>query len=183
MRIFITLLILLSAISLSFAEIYKWTDSKGEVHFSDKPHPGAQPVNLPPVQTYSPEKIAPIKQAGSDEDQSEQKNQYKFIKIVEPPNETTSRDNQGRVPVVVETSPPLKPGDKIQILLDGMPLGEPQESTSFLLNNVYRGTHTINAQIVDNKGNILLQTIDPTMLFMHRPRTGMTSNTPPPRGR
>ncbi len=37
----------------TFAQIYKWTDSQGNVHFSDKPQPGAEKVELPSVQTYT----------------------------------------------------------------------------------------------------------------------------------
>ena len=35
-------IILLMLPQLSLAEVYKWTDAKGQVHFSNKPHQGAE---------------------------------------------------------------------------------------------------------------------------------------------
>jgi Domain of unknown function (DUF4124) len=34
------------------AEVYKWVDKDGVTHYSDRPGPGAQEVQIPPAQTY-----------------------------------------------------------------------------------------------------------------------------------
>lgn len=181
MKKYIGSLLMCFTATLAAAQIYQWTDRNGEMHFSDTPQKGAKRINLPPVQTFpAPQVVTPVD--NSDTQEEKKKNTYKSISIIEPANESTSRDNQGRVPVLVETSPPLKPGDKIQILLDGKPIGKPQDSTSFLLSNVLRGEHTITAAIVNEAGDSLLKSKEPILLFMHRPRTGMTNNTPAPRG-
>ena len=39
--------------SLAVATTYRWVDSAGVVHYSDRPQPGAEKVNLPPAQTYT----------------------------------------------------------------------------------------------------------------------------------
>jgi hypothetical protein len=46
--------VLMSIVCVSYAQIYKWTDSQGVIHFSDTPHDGAQKLNIPDAQTYSP---------------------------------------------------------------------------------------------------------------------------------
>ena len=43
----------------SRAEIYKWVDKNGVIHYSDRPAPGATEIAVPPVQTYQ----APAPQA------------------------------------------------------------------------------------------------------------------------
>ena len=52
--------------------------------------------------------------------------------------------------------PELKKGDSIVILLDGSKIGK-GSSTSMQLANLPRGTHTIQAAVVDSKGNQLIQ--------------------------
>ena len=42
----ILLLITFSQTQMSFADVYKWTDSKGKVHFSDKPQPNAKKIDI-----------------------------------------------------------------------------------------------------------------------------------------
>ena len=52
---------IIMAVSPIHAQIYKWVDSDGNVNFSDKPHPGAEEIPLPKVQTYSSPQI-PVKE-------------------------------------------------------------------------------------------------------------------------
>jgi len=42
----ILLLIVMTQTQMSFAGIYKWTDSNGKVHFSDKPQPNAKKLDI-----------------------------------------------------------------------------------------------------------------------------------------
>lgn len=43
-----TLLYVLLIPSLAAAEIYRWTDAEGRVHFSERPQAGAEPVQVRP---------------------------------------------------------------------------------------------------------------------------------------
>ena len=38
---------LLCAAGTALAQAYRWTDENGVVHFSDRPHPGAEQIQLP----------------------------------------------------------------------------------------------------------------------------------------
>jgi hypothetical protein len=42
----ILLFITITQTQMSFGAIYQWTDSKGKVHFSDKPQPNAKKLNI-----------------------------------------------------------------------------------------------------------------------------------------
>jgi hypothetical protein len=79
---------------------------------------------------------------------------YASVAIVQPANEETVHDNEGNVSVQVAVSPRLAPGDRIVLLLDGRPVSQ-QPGTTLALSGVERGTHTLQAQVVDTNGATL----------------------------
>ena len=170
-----TLLVsLMMVICASYAQIYKWTDSQGVIHFSDNPHSGAETVKSLEVQTYSSPEPALSNQA--DKRASLEKKpkaaHYKELVITQPQNEETIRNNQGAVSVLANLSPALFPGNKTQLLLDGNPVGNPQSQLSFQLSGIDRGSHTLQVQVIDNQGQSIIVS-DSITLFMQRPRVGM----------
>lgn len=156
------------------AAVYKWTDSNGNVTFSDKPHEGAQQIELPKIQRFSSPAV-PLENNTDDTDDVEvesTKNPYKKLLIVEPQDQVTIRNAQGVVNVKLELTPKLKPSDAIQLLMDNIAFGEPQSATNFTMQGVIRGSHTLTAQVVDKKGRIL-KTSDSITIFMMPPRINM----------
>lgn len=167
------LVLLLVSTHLIHAQIYKWTDGSGNVYFSDKPHPGAEEIELPPIQSFSspaPEPTTPL----TEENKSPDANYS--ISIVEPTDQATIRNNQGLVTIQLQVKPELNGGNKVQVMLDGQPLGTPQASTVFAIQDVKRGAHTLTAKVVDDKGQALA-TSESLTFFMHRPRVGMVPAT------
>lgn len=164
--------LLLLCVCVSYAQIYKWTDSQGNVHFGDVPHEGAVQVKVNESQTYSAPKPLNnnVNQPGIS--QQTKPRTYDKVEITQPENESTIRNNQGSLVVAVQLEPDLTPGDMVQLLFDGAPLGEPQANLTFQLNGVYRGTHSVAVQVVDPSGGVL-NTSDPVVFHMHRPRVGM----------
>lgn len=164
---------LMSVFCVSYAQIYKWTDSQGNVHFSDNPHEGALELKIPDAQSYSP----PLPQKQQTEPNPKKRivedeikpHAYNRVVITQPENGATIRNNQGSVVVAVELEPELLPEDKVQLIFDGALVGEPQTTLSFQLNGVNRGTHTIAVQVISSNGNLLNAT-DPITIYMHRPR-------------
>ncbi|STX29012.1 Uncharacterised protein [Legionella beliardensis] len=177
-KIIISLLFSL-IISPLHAEIYKWTDSQGVVHFSDEPHPGAEKVTLPPIETTAPQP-KPTTPAATTNNASAAAatHEYESIVISQPKTDSTIRNNQGYVSVVVNIEPDLQPGDALQLLFDGQPIGKPQANKIFTLNNVNRGTHTIAVQVVGADGSVL-EASDKISIHMQRPRVGMVPQTRP----
>lgn len=164
-------LIGLMALSTSLqAEIYKWTDSDGNVHFSDKAHQGAETIQLPPVQTYSPPKeeapSAPVLNNASTNDVA-----YTSVAFVQPVDQATVRDNRGNFSVVINVEPTLDPDDKIQLLLDGNPIGTPKNTTALQLTGVNRGSHSLQAQILNSDGQVL-KSSEIITIYLHRARMG-----------
>jgi len=159
------------AINPLHAEIFKWTDSNGDVHFSDKPHPGAVEIELPKVQTYSAPKV-PVAEKSPEPITKAPVEAYEKISIVQPENQLTIRNTEGYVSIIVELEPALQKGDKIQLIFDGAPLGKPQPTTVIALRDINRGSHTIAAQVVSPKGKVL-NTSSTITIFMMPPRTNM----------
>jgi hypothetical protein len=158
------------------AEIYKWVDGSGIVHFSDKPQSGAETITLPPTQTYSPPKAAnPVtpqqEQENSAPIDQQSVSTYTKVMIIQPQDQETLRSNQGLLTVVTRVEPDLEKTDRLQVLYDGNLVGKPQKELSFSLNNVYRGAHTLQVQVVSEDGHILGAS-SPITVYMHHTRVG-----------
>lgn len=182
MKVFVSLLLMM-VICASNAQIYKWVDSQGGGHFSDTPHKGAQIITLPDEQnSSSPSSSTPQTATESNESQEHSpvklKHSYTKIEIVQPESGATIRNNQGFVTVTAQTEPDLFPGDKLQLLYDSAALGEPQKNPVFEINGMYRGSHILAIQVMDEDGNVL-DSSDPITIYVFRPRVGMVPGTKP----
>lgn len=160
------------------AQIYKWTDSAGNVHFSDEPRPGAEKVELPEVQTFSAPPLPPTPQPSQSFAGNNAEAIDYTVNILSPDDQATIRNNDGFVSVMIEVNPKLAANDKLQIVFDGTPLGSPKATTVFALRDINRGSHTIAAQLIDTSGKIVT-TSEEVTIYMHRPRVGMVPQTRP----
>lgn len=168
--------LLFITVCASYAQIYKWTDGNGVVHFSDTPHSGAEIVTIPDAQALTPQANKTPNIESELEKQpaatAEGEHHYSEIEIVDPANEATIRNNQGTVDIHIAVKPKLFTGDNLQLLLDGTAVGAPQNNLSFQLSGIDRGTHAIGVQVIDAEGNVLI-TSDKVTIYMHRARVGM----------
>lgn len=164
------------------AEIYRWVDDSGNVVFSDEPQAGAERVDLPPTTTYTPvdEEAATdeiLKLSPEDEDEAQPQDVPDYqIRIVAPANDESIWVNNGDVTVsmIVEPTLDAERGDQVILRLDGEPVSEPRNTTTFQLNNLSRGTHSLNATVVDSNGVTLTST--GTVTF-HLHRASIQNNT------
>lgn len=175
MRALAVLTLLLCPVSLPAVEVWKGVDAEGNVIYSDRPVPGGQLMNAPDVQTISPPPT-PAQPAAAAQPAPGQDTGYSLIEILTPDQEATIRDNQGNVAVVVGLSPNLRSGrgERLQLLLDGAPASQPGTSTRFELQNVDRGTHQVQAVVVDARGRTLASS-EPVTFFLHRVALGGTA--------
>jgi hypothetical protein len=61
--------------------------------------------------------------------------------------------NESSVSAAVQLEPALRQDDQVQVLLDGSIVkGWPTSSTSYFLNNLFRGTHTVQVLVRDATG-------------------------------
>ena len=151
------------------AEIYRIVGPDGSITFTDQPVPGAQPMELAPMSTYSPPPMAaPVVEAPQEVD-PDAAQPYRSFLISSPAPDTTIRDNTGTVSLRLRVDPPLQAnlGHRIQFMLDGVEQGEPGRSSAVTFENLDRGSHTLSARLVDADG-ATLETTPPVTVFVHR---------------
>jgi hypothetical protein len=88
------------------------------------------------------------------------------VAIGRPAQDETVHDNQGNVSVLVGVEPTLAPGNQVVLLVDGRSVGR-QNGPVFALTSIDRGTHTLQAQVLDANGN-MLATSAPVTFHMWR---------------
>ncbi len=137
------------------AAVYMERDAEGNIVFTDHPtSPAAKPVELPPPSTYQPPPLPRLQDTQSTPSPTADTG-YKSLAIASPPNDEPLRANNGEVDVVVAIDPPLRPGHQLRLLLDGRVVAEGGE-THFRLENVDRGTHQLQAEVLDTSGRVVL---------------------------
>ena len=151
------LALLLACAGPAAADIYRYVDEDGNVIYSDQPHPDAEKIPVPEVQTYSAPAFSepPPPPAAKPE---APRIVYLTFGIVSPADDQAVRSNNGSLNVEVLLEPALDKSHQLQLLLDEKPRGEPGTATSWSLENVTRGTHTLLAEIIDDTGAVVNRT-------------------------
>jgi len=150
-------LILLSALSTMTAHAvpaWTWVDSAGQVHFSDRPVPGATRVELGPAQgfgatarpTSAPSAvIQPSAPTAAEAG-------YRAVRILSPTEQQTFWNTGGSVNVQVTVEPTLRAGHRIDLVLDGRRRNLDTAGTQLVVSEVFRGVHTLEAIVLDTSG-------------------------------
>lgn len=163
-------LIGISLMSIAYAEqIYKSVDAQGNVVYSDQPSPNAQPVNPAPISiapTPNETPLAPVTSTSAPPPGDEVK-VYTQLDLISPLNDQTIWDNNGTVNVSIAMSPKLGPGDAIQLVLDGKVVATSNSTTNFTLTGIDRGTHVLQAQIINSKKKTV-KTSNVVTFYLHK---------------
>ena len=163
------LAIFLAAAASAFAQtVWKWTDEKGIVHYSDQPGPGAVEVNINAVQTYSADEANPrVDTTTKPATKQPAASAYRALNIASPVAEETIQGTGGQVSVRLSLEPGLQPGHSVQLFMDGKLVGdEHSTSLSYSLPEVDRGEHTLQARVVARDGATLI--VSPSVTFYVR---------------
>ena len=149
----ILLLLALFALSTALGEtLYKWVDEQGNVHYSDKPQPGATKLHLPKPTTYAAPVMAVPRQAAPSGTQPVS-GAYSRFEIASPAPEQTFWNVQS-VTVTLAIQPGLQSGDTVTITVDGKGQG-PGTSTTVTFDNLDRGAHTVQATLQQADGETM----------------------------
>lgn len=149
------------AASAAFADgAWKWTDADGVVHYSDVPVEGAEQVNL---SEYNKKTGAQISNGRTVRGKTEETEAvaYESIAIASPGAEETLWNIEGLLNVTVAVTPQLQQGHRIRAYFDGE--ARDVGGTSFQILEVYRGTHNLQVEVIDNTGRVLVRS--PTSRF------------------
>lgn len=158
----------------TFAGVYTYTDSQGNVVFTDSPQSNSNAQRLTTEDIGQPVVVprptAQTAEATNNTAADSENQQYTSLQIVSPKDQETFQ-NQPNIKVEVATLPPLQKGDKIQIFLDGVAWGPAQPIIRFSFLRPDRGTHTISAKLLDKNQKVLLET-KPITVFIHQAHLG-----------
>lgn len=135
--------------------LYRWVDSDGIVHYSDRPQPGAQIIHIQGAQTYSAPAL-PKTDTSKASERPLEPSPYQSCAIVEPGQESTFA-NPENVPISVRVSPALRQGDQLEVTVDGAALQPTGGGLQYQLTAPDRGAHTVTAAVRDADGKAVCQ--------------------------
>ncbi len=161
-------LIGLLVVTSAYAEAYRWVDDEGVVHYSDRPREGAEEIELTEYSRNTGARLyTPAPQAPGAEDgvADEGPFRYQSISIASPGSEETLWNIEGVLNVSVALSPGLQSGHQMRIYFDGQP--RMVSGTSFQLEEVWRGSHNLQAEVLDETGKTLIRS-KPTRFYVQQ---------------
>lgn len=148
---------------LNAGEVYRHVDESGNVTFSDQPQQGADKIEVEPANVHNFPKAPAIKPLP---DNRETDFRYRALTILYPENDTTLR-NTGDISVSAAVDPKLKKQHQVRFTDNGQAVAEPTKELSIQLKNLSRGSHQLQAQILDEKGKVLISS-NPVTVHVHR---------------
>ncbi len=149
---------MLVSLPVAAVTMYRWVDDSGLVHYSDKPRPGAVEIEVDSVQGFAPEPLYRSESSVISRN-TEDSTGYDSFAITAPGQDEVLWNVGGVVNVVIDLSPPLRDGDTIAVFFDGQNVSAPgSRRRSYVLNDVFRGTHTVRAVVNDRNGDEIAQT-------------------------
>jgi hypothetical protein len=155
MRIFI-LILLIASCAATAAEVFRWTDDNGVVHFADRPQEGAEKITVQEAQTFSaPAPQRRKRDSGATADEQDDFS-YKAVNIVSPGSDEVIVNTGGAVKITVNTQPKLNRGHTQMIYLDGQVVASlTGNQSSAELTGVNRGEHTLKTEVRNSGGDVV----------------------------
>lgn len=164
---------------VSAGPAWRWVDTDGTVHYSDRPVPGAVEVFLPdanaptpaPTPARNPATPAPASVALGESAQ------YVQLAIASPAPDATLWNIEGTLTVDVAVAPRVHEGHRLGLIFDGQPQSQsPSSGTSFTLDGVFRGQHTVQAVIINGANEQVLRSAP--VQFMVQQTSVLNQNNP-----
>ena len=139
-------------------KIYKTRDANGNIIFSDTAIENADEVDVAEPMTYQPTKIT--NRLSPTQEKAPSVLSYQSIKITDPINEDAIRSNNGFLSVSFTVKPPLQAIHTVQLVMDGKVMKTTKTESSFDLENVDRGTHSLQINVIDDDSGKILKSSD-----------------------
>lgn len=143
--------------------VWRWVDEHGVTHFSDRPRPEAEQVEVQPANIFQAPRIVEDRGSRQGTVRAESGPLYTLVKVVTPEDQSVVWGLQTEVVVEVETEPKLDigAGHRLRILLNDV------EQTGSTVSNFTRGSQRIRAVVKDLDGRVL-GTSDPVEIFVRQ---------------
>ena len=162
---------LLLAATLVSAQAYRWVDQDGVVHYSDRPRDGAEQIELDVGETTTFRPVArdadpsttepnvtPTSTGTEPAVSPATTTEYERLEIVRPQQGEMLWNIGAVASVALRIAPTLAADHRIYLVYDGVRRTDlPTDLLDIRMPEVYRGEHTLRAQIEDIDGNVLQQ--------------------------
>ena len=150
-------------------EVYKWVDEDGVVHFSDQPAPGAEVIHIPDSSRTRPAR-APQSRTATPSAEAQRAAastpfSYESLSFTSPSPEQTLWNIGGTLNVSIALSPALRASDQVRLYFDGE--AQTIDGLQTELQEVWRGTHNLQAEIVDANGALMIRS-DPIRFYVQQ---------------
>ena len=166
---------MLIALSASAAEMWRWKDADGVTHYSDRPVPGAERIQVLSTQKSTGEATPANRPAPAP---APAEVRYTRCTVGAPINDQVF-NNVRTVDVSVVVEPQLQPDHQLQVVLNGQAYtGWPANSLSHTLADLVRGSYTLGVRVLDGNGRP--QCEGPIVNFHVRLPTVLAPNRRPP---
>lgn len=155
MRQVAPVLLLGFALTAGAADIWKWTDANGVVHYSDNPVPGAEKmsISIAPA-SPGPEASVEVLPDVAPREPRPQAFSYARCNVASPAHDETLHGVQA-VTISLDVEPVLQPGHRIEVQVNGARLTAwPANALSHTLPEVFRGSHTVQVRVLDANGAV-----------------------------
>ena len=150
------------------APVYRWVDENGRVNYSDRPGPGAVRIELTTgAPALNVGLSSPGQQSAALETQAPEGAEYESFAVIQPTPQETLWGTEGRVEISIGIAPDLQSLHRLGLYLDGELTGLQTRSTRCEIGDVHRGEHTLQAVILDEQDNELLQSA-PVTFFVQQ---------------
>lgn len=158
----------------ALGEVYRWTDSSGVVHYSDRPSGnGVERADLPGLVLAEPPPEAPASGAAQDGNAHVTP---AVLRLVQPQPGATLRQGTGAIVVQVAINRELQPGEQLTYRLDGQVVIPASRQTRVQLGDISRGTHQLSV-VLKRDGRRIAAT-DAVTVYLKRPSVISPSDTP-----
>jgi len=140
------------------AEVWRWVDDDGVVHFSDTPREGAVEVDVSAASRPTGAQVYRYtRPRSSDEPTAPEEATFRYdsLSITSPGAEETLWNIDGILNVSIALSPGLQPGHRVRVYFNGEPRLE--SSTSFTIDEVWRGVHNLQVEVIDETGKLMIR--------------------------
>jgi len=182
LRCLIALTALLTAVATA-APAWTWVDANGQRHFSDRPVPGADQIELQESLTFSRPASRPRSSGPGETTDAPAAGDMPYTRfdITSPQHQETLWNLGGSLNVQLAIAPGLQIGHRIDMFMDGQRLEIGARSPQLTLPEVYRGLHTLQAAIFDATGREVLRSQEITVMVQQtsllNPNTASRANT------
>ncbi len=154
----IFVLIGLLATASVLAQAYRWVDEDGVIHYSDRPVEGAELVQLSEYSRNTGVRLyreRPTSPAADEQQADDQPFRYENLSVSSPGPEETLWNIEGVLDVSLTLSPGLQSGHQVRAYFDGQQ--RMVSGTSFQIEDVFRGVHNIQVEVIDNTGRLMIR--------------------------